>query len=99
MAPQRSAGQEALAAERRLVALSGQPRGAVAASPRRPPGLVVAAARAERAEIPESPLVAALWAESAQQVLDRGTVRVCHNCALPVSTQARFCRRCGTRQG
>jgi len=46
----------------------------------------------------ESPLVAALWAESAQQVLDRGTVRVCHHCALPVSTQARFCRRCGTQQ-
>jgi len=43
--------------------------------------------------------VTALWAESTQQVLDRGSVRVCHHCALPVSTQARFCRRCGTRQG
>ena len=63
------------------------------------PASVVAAARAERAEMPESPLVAALWAESAQRVLDRGTVRVCHSCALPVSTQARYCRRCGTRQG
>jgi len=47
----------------------------------------------------ESPLVAALWAESAQQVFDRGSVRVCHHCALPVSTQARYCRRCGTQQG
>ena len=63
------------------------------------PASVVAAAQAERAEMPESPLVAALWAESAQRVLDRGTVRVCHSCALPVSTQARYCRRCGTRQG
>ena len=63
------------------------------------PASVVAAARAEQAETPESPLVAALWAESAQRVLDRGNVRVCHSCALPVSTQARYCRRCGTRQG
>jgi len=62
------------------------------------PVSVLVAARAEQAEMPESPLVAALWAESAQQVLDRGTVRVCHHCALPVSTQARYCRRCGTRQ-
>jgi hypothetical protein len=63
------------------------------------PASVVAAARADQSEMAESPLVAALWAESAQQVLDRGTVRVCHHCALPVSTQARYCRRCGTRQG
>ena len=60
---------------------------------------IAAAARAEQAEASESPLVAALWAESAQQVLDRGSVRVCHHCSLPVSTQARFCRRCGTKQG
>jgi hypothetical protein len=63
------------------------------------PASVVAASRAEQTEAPESPLVTALWAESTQQVLDRGSVRVCHHCALPVSTQARFCRRCGTRQG
>jgi hypothetical protein len=63
------------------------------------PSSFVAAGRVEQAEMPESPLVAALWAESAQRVLDRGTVRVCHSCALPVSTQARYCRRCGTRQG
>jgi hypothetical protein len=44
------------------------------------------------------PVIADIWAQSAQEVLNRGTVRVCHHCALPVSTQARFCRRCGTRQ-
>jgi ribosomal protein L40E len=58
----------------------------------------VAARQNERGEAGESPLVAALWAESAQQVQDRGSVRVCRRCALPVSTQARFCRRCGTEQ-
>ena len=45
------------------------------------------------------PLFAAeMWAQSSQEVMNRGTVRVCHRCALPVSTQARFCRRCGTQQ-
>ena len=45
------------------------------------------------------PLFAAeMWAQSSQEVVSRGTVRVCHHCALPVSTQARFCRRCGTQQ-
>jgi ribosomal protein L40E len=39
-----------------------------------------------------------MWAQSSQEVMNRGTVRVCHSCALPVSTQARFCRRCGTHQ-
>ena len=44
------------------------------------------------------PVLAGMWAQSAQEVLNRGSVRVCHRCALPVSTQARFCRRCGTKQ-
>ncbi|HEX7495613.1 MAG TPA: hypothetical protein VF349_03155 [Candidatus Limnocylindrales bacterium] len=44
------------------------------------------------------PVLAGMWAQSAQEVLSRGSVRVCHRCALPVSTQARFCRRCGTKQ-
>jgi ribosomal protein L40E len=44
------------------------------------------------------PVLAGMWAQSAQEVLSRGSVRVCHHCALPVSTQARFCRRCGTKQ-
>jgi hypothetical protein len=44
------------------------------------------------------PVLAEMWAQSAQQVLNRGSVRVCHHCALPVSTHARFCRRCGTKQ-
>jgi ribosomal protein L40E len=42
--------------------------------------------------------MAEMWAQSAQEVLNRGSVRVCHHCALPVSTKARFCRRCGTQQ-
>jgi ribosomal protein L40E len=45
-----------------------------------------------------APVEAEMWAQSSQEVLNRGTVRVCHRCALPVSTQARFCRRCGTQQ-
>lgn len=55
-------------------------------------------AAAHQAGPGESPLVAPIWAESALEVLNRGSVRVCHRCALPVSTQARFCRRCGTQQ-
>ena len=43
-------------------------------------------------------LAVEMWAQSSQEVMNRGTVRVCHRCALPVSTQARFCRRCGTQQ-
>lgn len=39
-----------------------------------------------------------MWTQSAQEVINRGTVRVCRNCSLPVSTQAKFCRRCGTQQ-
>jgi ribosomal protein L40E len=45
-----------------------------------------------------APVVAAMWAQSAQEVLNHGSVRVCHHCGLPVSTHARFCRRCGTSQ-
>jgi hypothetical protein len=45
-----------------------------------------------------APTMAEMWVQSAQEVLNRGSVRVCHHCALPVSTQARFCRRCGTQQ-
>jgi hypothetical protein len=45
-----------------------------------------------------APVEAEMWVQSSQEVLNRGTVRVCHRCALPVSTQARFCRRCGTQQ-
>jgi len=49
------------------------------------------------AQVP-APTVAEMWVQSAQEVLNRGSVRVCHHCALPVSTRARFCRRCGTQQ-
>ena len=54
---------------------------------------------------------AALWAASAQEVLGGGprpavpvaapqaTPQPCVSCGLSLSTNARFCRRCGTRQG
>jgi hypothetical protein len=45
-----------------------------------------------------SQFVTQIWVQSSQEVLNRGSVRVCHHCTLPVSTQARFCRRCGTKQ-
>jgi len=45
-----------------------------------------------------APVMAQMWVQSSQEVLNRGAVRVCHHCALPLSTQARFCRRCGTKQ-
>ena len=48
----------------------------------------------------------ALWAASAQEVLAPLTgpavttsVQPCSNCGLSLSATARFCRRCGTRQG
>jgi ribosomal protein L40E len=44
------------------------------------------------------PFETEMWAQSSQEVMNHGTVRVCQHCALPVSTQARFCRRCGTQQ-
>jgi hypothetical protein len=52
---------------------------------------------------------AGLWAASAQEVVGQpGTARPgvapagvqpCSNCGLSLSATARFCRRCGTRQG
>jgi hypothetical protein len=54
---------------------------------------------------------AALWAASAREVLTGGptpvtptaaapaTPQPCVNCGLSLSPNARFCRRCGTRQG
>jgi hypothetical protein len=50
------------------------------------------------AQIP-TPTIAEMWAQSSQEVVNRGSVRVCGSCALPVSTKARFCRRCGSPQG
>jgi nicotinate-nucleotide--dimethylbenzimidazole phosphoribosyltransferase len=47
----------------------------------------------------------ALWAESAREVAAapaaqiRGGVQPCVSCGLSLSATARFCRRCGTRQG
>ena len=48
-------------------------------------------------QFPEQALTE-LWVQSSQEVMNRGSVRVCRSCALPVSTQARFCRRCGSQQ-
>jgi ribosomal protein L40E len=82
------------------IGASWPPQNAAAASwPEPDPALVSASvAAAHQAEQAESQLIATIWAESAQEVLNRGNVRVCHRCALPVSTHARFCRRCGTQQ-
>jgi hypothetical protein len=50
----------------------------------------------------------ALWAASSQEVLARpvagpstvaAAVQPCSSCGLSLSATARFCRRCGTRQG
>jgi len=42
--------------------------------------------------------MAEMWVQSSQEVMNRGSVRVCNNCALQVSPAARFCRRCGSQQ-
>ena len=57
------------------------------------PAAIVAAQQAAKQAGP------AIWATSSQEVISHGNVRACHHCALPVSTHARFCRRCGTPQG
>jgi hypothetical protein len=52
--------------------------------------------------------IEALWAESARAVADTapasgpkvvGGIQPCVSCGLSLSANARFCRRCGTRQG
>ncbi len=54
------------------------------------------------------PDTSALWAASAQQVLSgtpadiaaaAAVAQPCVQCGLSLSANARFCRRCGTRQG
>ncbi|MGI8702926.1 MAG: hypothetical protein ACR2JZ_00220, partial [Candidatus Limnocylindrales bacterium] len=42
-----------------------------------------------------------VWEASSRGVLNRpgSGVRPCHSCGLALSANARFCRRCGTRQG
>ncbi len=52
----------------------------------------------DRAADEETARLSAMWAESAERVIDRGSTRVCYRCSLPLSTQARYCRRCGTNQ-
>ena len=50
--------------------------------------------------------IEALWAESAREVTAapvataaRSGVQACVSCGLSLSATARFCRRCGARQG
>ena len=44
--------------------------------------------------------VDAIWAASSRDVLNRPEtgVQACVNCGLPLSSTARFCRRCGANQ-
>jgi hypothetical protein len=60
--------------------------------------VVAARSHQDRAESDAAAQVEAMWAESAQHVLSQGSVRACRHCALPLSTHARFCRRCGADQ-
>ncbi len=41
----------------------------------------------------------AMWAASSVDVAKSGGVQSCVSCGLSLSANARFCRRCGTRQG
>ena len=47
------------------------------------------------------PVAQAVWEESSLSVLSRpgSGVQACVSCGLPLSATARFCRRCGSRQG
>ncbi|MFI5291500.1 MAG: hypothetical protein ACHQ02_01390 [Candidatus Limnocylindrales bacterium] len=47
------------------------------------------------------PAAQAVWEESSLSVINRpgSGVQSCVSCGLPLSATARFCRRCGTRQG
>jgi hypothetical protein len=53
------------------------------------------------------PLESPVWAASSRDVLAAGApgaggsvgVQACVSCGLSLSANARFCRRCGTRQG
>jgi hypothetical protein len=60
-----------------------------------PPTVPAAIVAAQQTTLPAAP---AIWAASSQEVMSRGNIRACHHCALPVSTHAAFCRRCGTQQ-
>jgi ribosomal protein L40E len=59
---------------------------------------MAARSQLDRAQQAEAAEIAAMWMESAEPVMNRGSVRVCYRCSLPLSTHARYCRRCGTGQ-
>ena len=60
---------------------------------------------AEQRPASQSAAMDALWAASVRDVVapaqggPAGTVQPCNSCGLSLSANARFCRRCGTRQG
>jgi hypothetical protein len=47
------------------------------------------------------PATRSVWEESSLGVVNRpgSCVQACVSCGLPLSAAARFCRRCGSRQG
>jgi hypothetical protein len=47
------------------------------------------------------PAAQVVWEESSLGVINRpgSGVQACVSCGLPLSASARFCRRCGSRQG
>lgn len=89
------------------------PAGAPGAVPTRTTGEPQWPARPEFTESPSMALLAKrtssdeLWAASAREVLSGPAgpaaapagIQPCSNCGLSLSATARFCRRCGTRQG
>jgi hypothetical protein len=67
-----------------------------------PPAMAAQQVQQARAAHPIEPIAASVvWAESARGVVSRAgtSVQGCVSCGLALSASARFCRRCGTRQG
>jgi hypothetical protein len=73
-----------------------------AAPPMVPPAMAAQQVQQARAAQPIEPISASLvWEESARGVVSRAgtSVQGCVSCGLALSASARFCRRCGARQG
>jgi ribosomal protein L40E len=76
-----------------------------------PPAAASGASTGEGPQWPSAPFLAAappaarardaMWAASSLEVVEKaaGGVQSCVSCGLPLSATARFCRRCGSRQG
>jgi len=72
------------------------------AAPMVPPAMAAQQVQQARAAQPIEPVSASLvWEESTRGVVSRAgtSVQGCVSCGLALSASARFCRRCGTRQG